>query len=114
MAFYLIRSKATPQTWADLIENPEDRRQPSVEAESLYGGKVHGYWYAFGEYDVYGLFEAPDTTSAAMLKAAISAGGAYSKVEIVPLLSVEEMLTALRRAKSFPYRRPGAHPAASS
>ncbi|GAA4237833.1 GYD domain-containing protein [Actinomadura meridiana] len=108
MPFYLIRSKATPQTWADLIERPEDRREPSEKAASLYGGKIHGYWYAFGEYDVYGLFEAPDNTAAAMLQAAISAGGAYSKVEIVPLLSVEEMLTALNRAKGFPYRRPGA------
>ncbi|WP_020495764.1 GYD domain-containing protein [Sciscionella marina] len=114
MPFYLIRSKATSQTWADLIENPEDRRAPSVQAESLYGGKVHGYWYAFGEYDVYGLFEAPDNTSAATVQAAISAGGAYSKVEIVPLLSVEEMLAALEQAKSFVYRRPGARPAASS
>lgn len=33
----------------------------------VYSGKFHGYWYAFGDYDVYALIEAPDNVAAATL-----------------------------------------------
>jgi hypothetical protein len=39
---------------------------------------------------------------------AISGGGALSKFETTELLTVEEMLDALRRAPSVGYRKPGA------
>ena len=37
------------------------------------GGKLHGFWYAFGEYDAYNLWEAPDNVSMAAVAMAISA-----------------------------------------
>ena len=49
------------------------------------GGKLHGFWYAFGEYDGYTLWEAPDAVSMAAVAIAISGGGALSKHEI-PLI----------------------------
>lgn len=107
MPTYLIQTVLTPQTWARLIENPEDRRLPSEEGARSYGGKVLGYWYAFGEYDVYGVAEMPDAITAAMMQAVISAGGAYSRVKVTQLVTVEEMLEALGRAKTFAYRAPG-------
>jgi len=39
---------------------------------------------------------------------AIGGGGALSKLETTPLLTVEETLKALRRAQSVAYRPPGA------
>jgi hypothetical protein len=39
---------------------------------------------------------------------AISGGGALSKFETTPLLTVEETLNALRRAQAVAYRPPGA------
>ena len=107
MPTYLIQAVLTPETWAKLIENPEDRRGPSEEGARLYGGKILGYWYAFGEYDVYGVFEAPDGITAAMMQATISAGGGYSRVKITQLVTVDEMLEALKRAQTFPYTPPG-------
>lgn len=107
MPTYLIQSILTPQTWAKLIENPEDRRIASEEGARRYGGKVLGYWYAFGDYDVYGVAEMPDGITAAMMQAVVSAGGAYSRVKVTQLVTVEEMLEALRRAKTFAYQEPG-------
>ena len=109
---YLIQAVLKPETWAKLIENPEDRRGPSEEGARLYGGKILGYWYAFGEYDVYGVFEAPDSITAAMAQATVSAGGAYSRVKLTQLVTVDEMLEALKRAKTFPYTPPGQPPPA--
>ena len=39
---------------------------------------------------------------------AIGGGGALSKIETTPLLTVEETLEALGRAQSIGYRKPGA------
>jgi uncharacterized protein with GYD domain len=59
-------------------------------------------------YDAYTLWEAPDNVSMAAVAIAISGGGALSKFETTPLLTVEETLDALGRAQAITYRPPGA------
>lgn len=107
MPFYLTRFSYTPATWAKLIKNPEDRREAAKEYIGSVGGKLHGFWYAFGEHDGYSLWEAPDNVSIAATALAISAGGALSSMQTTVLLSVEETMAALKKAASIKYRPPG-------
>lgn len=107
MPFYLTRFSYTPETWARLAEHPEDRREAARTYIESVGGKLHGFWYALGEYDGYNLWEAPDDTSIAAVAIAISAGGALSKFETTALLTVEETMEALGRVGSIRYRPPG-------
>jgi uncharacterized protein with GYD domain len=51
MAMYLTRFSYTPETWARLIESPEDRREAARAYIESVGGKLHGFWYAFGKHD---------------------------------------------------------------
>ena len=108
MALYLTRFSYTPETWGRLSKNPEDRRAAATAYIESVGGKLHGFWYAFGEYDGYCLWEAPDNVSMAAVAIAIGGGGALSKIETTPLLTVEETLDALSRARAIAYRPPGA------
>jgi uncharacterized protein with GYD domain len=108
MAFYLTRFSYTPETWGRLTKNREDRREAARKYIESVGGKLHGYWYAFGSYDGYCLLEAPDNTSMAAVAIAVSAGGGLSKLETTALLTVEETLEALSRAQKVGYRLPGA------
>ena len=55
MPFYLTRFSYTPETWARLIKNPEDRRIAAQRYIESVGGKLHGFWYAFGDHDGYNL-----------------------------------------------------------
>jgi len=107
MALYLTRFSYMPETWARLTKNPEDRREAARKYIESVGGKLHGFWYAFGSYDGYNLWEAPDNVSMAAVAIAISGGNALSKIETIPLLTVEETLDALRRAQKVAYRPPG-------
>src|SRR5687768_2103718 len=107
MPFYLTRFSYTPATWARLIRNPEDRRPAAAQYIEAVGGKLHGFWYAFGEHDAYTLWEAPDDVSMAATALAISAGGALSSLHTTVLLTVEDTLEALRKASSIAYRPPG-------
>jgi uncharacterized protein with GYD domain len=108
MPLYLTRFSYTPATWAKLIENPEDRRAAATQYIEAVGGKLHGFWYAFGDHDAYNLWEAPDNVSMAATALAITAGGALSSLETTVLLTVEDTLAALKKASSITYRPPGA------
>ena len=108
MALYLSKFSYTPETWARMIGNPEDRRKAAQSYIESVGGKLHGFWYAFGEYDGYTLWEAPDNVSMAAVALAISGGGALSSIETTVLLTVDETIDALRKAGQLKYRAPGA------
>jgi uncharacterized protein with GYD domain len=107
MAFYLTRFSYTPETWAKLMQNPEDRRDAQRAYIEQVGGKLHGFWYGFGEYDGYAILEAPDNVALASCVLAITAGGAISSFETTVLMTVEETLEALATGKGIGYHRPG-------
>ena len=107
MPFYLTRFSYTPATWAKLMKNPEDRRTAARTYIESVGGKLHGFWYAFGDHDGYNLWEAPDNVSMAATAIAIGGGGALSSFQTTVLLTVEETLAALEKASSITYRAPG-------
>ena|SRR5829696_5542399 len=108
MPLYLTKFRYTPETWSRMIENPEDRREAAQSYIESVGGKLHGFWYAFGAHDGYNLWEAPDNVSMAAVAFALCGGGAMSSVETTVLLTVEETLNALRNAGQVQYRSPGA------
>jgi uncharacterized protein with GYD domain len=104
---YLSKFSYTPETWARLVGAPEDRRKAAQSYIEAVGGKLHGFWYAFGAYDGYTLWEAPDNVSMATVALAINSGGALSSLETTVLMSVEETMEALRKVERVKYRAPG-------
>jgi len=107
MPSYLTRFSYTPETWARMIANPEDRRTAADAYITSVGGTLHGFWYAFGEHDGYVLWEAPDNASMAAVALAITGGGALRAFDTTVLLTVEETIGALRTAAGIGYRPPG-------
>lgn len=107
MPLYLTRFSYTPETWARLIGNPEDRREAAQAYIESVGGELHGFWYAFGEHDGHTLWEAPDNVSMAAVVLAIAGGGALRSCETTVLMTVDETLAALRKVEQVGYRAPG-------
>ena len=108
MPLYLSKFSYTPETWARLIANPEDRREAAESYIESVGGKLHGFWYGFGKHDGYTLWEAPDNVSMTAVALAIGSGGALSSLETTVLLTVEETMDALGKEEQVKYRAPGA------
>ena len=108
MPLYLSKFSYTPDTWARMISKPEDRRKAAQSYIESVGGKLHGFWYSFGDSDGYNLWEAPDNVSMAAVALAISGGGALASFETTVLLTVDETIDALRKADEIRYRPPGA------
>jgi uncharacterized protein with GYD domain len=107
MPMYLGRFSYSSGSIKALVDNPQDRTEAvSATAESV-GGKLHGLWYAFGEFDGYFLFEGPDNATAMAFSASVGATGALSKIETIPVVTTEEAMEAFRKAGSATYAMPG-------
>jgi uncharacterized protein with GYD domain len=107
MPLYLGRFSYTSDALKALVDQPQDRSAAAREVAESLGGKLLGFWYAFGEFDAVFLMEAPDNTSAAALAMAVGAGGALSELETTVLLDMDEAQDAMRKAATATYRPPG-------
>ena len=106
MPLYLGRFSYTADAVKALLNQPQDRSAAAREVAESLGGKLLGFWYAFGEFDGVFLMEAPDNASAAALAMAVGAGGALSEVETTVLLDMDEAQEAMRKAAAATYRPP--------
>jgi uncharacterized protein with GYD domain len=104
---YLIQLAYTPDAWAAMVKQPQNRLEAVRPVVERLGGKFEHAWLAFGEYDIVGVVELPENTDAAAFSMAIAAGGAAKTFKTTPLLSVEEGVEAMRKAQEAGYRRPG-------
>jgi uncharacterized protein with GYD domain len=93
-----------------MIQSPQDRAAAiKVPVEKL-GGKVERFWLSFGDYDIVGIIDMPDSVSAAAFPMAVAAGGACRTVRTTPLLSATEGMEAMKKAATCGYQ-PIAHSA---
>jgi uncharacterized protein with GYD domain len=106
MPLYLGRFTYTTDAIKALIEQPQDRGKAAAEAVQSLGGKMIGFWYAFGEFDGVFLVEGPDNATAAALAMLVGGSGALSKLETTVLLDMDEAQEAMRRAAAAAYRPP--------
>ena len=107
MPLYLMRFSYTPEAWARLVKQPEDRREVARAVVEKLGGSLQGFWYGFGEHDGYVLIEAPDNVAAAAFSVGIAARGSLRSAETTVLLTVEETIDMLKKTQDLPYRPPG-------
>jgi uncharacterized protein with GYD domain len=108
MPLFMIEFGYTPESWAGLVKNPENREETVGHILEDAGCKLHNIWYAFGENDGFALFEAPDATTAGGLAIAIASSGAFRKFETHVLMTQSELLDALAKAGAVAYSTPGA------
>jgi uncharacterized protein with GYD domain len=111
MARYLVQLTYTPEAWAALLQHPQDRMEAVRPLMERVGARFEGQLYfAFGEYDVVAIVDAPDNITAAALSLALTAGGAVKAIKTTPLMTIQEGIEAMRKgaeARSV-YRPPTA------
>ena len=106
MPFYLIQASYASQATAAMIKNPQDRAAAVRPMIERMGGKLHGLWLSFGEYDVVAITELPDNVSATSLSMAIGASGSISGFRTTPLLTAAEATEAMKKAGGAGYQPP--------
>lgn len=112
MAIYMLQVAYTPDAWAAMVKNPQDRLEmvrPSIEK---LGGKLLSGYMAFGKYDLIAIVDMPNNVSAAAFAIAASSGGAVSKLVTTPLMSTKDGVEAMKKAGGAGYKAPSARTAA--
>ena len=106
MPTYLWQASYTTEGTKGLLKDGGSKRRAAVQQMiEKAGGKLHAFYYAFGEADVYGIAEFPDQATAAAVSLAVNGAGAVHFRSTV-LISPEEIDAAAK--KSVTYRPPGA------
>ena len=108
MAQFLFQVAYTSDSWATQVRehgNVLERIQPLIDG---CRGSVSGCFYAFGEYDLVLLADFPSDEEAAAFSLAATAGGVLKSIKTTPLLSVDQGITAMKRADEVgrTYRAP--------
>jgi uncharacterized protein with GYD domain len=106
MAYYLIQASYGTAAVAAMVKNPQDRAAAIKPMLEKMGGKLHGLWLAFGEYDIVVIAEMPDAVSAAAMSMAIGATGTMTSYRTTPLLSTSEATEAMKKAGGVGYKPP--------
>ena len=104
MPHYLQQVAYSCEGWEALVANPQNRIDAVRPAIERLGGKIESAWFSFGDYDVVVITELPDNVSAAAIAMAFAAGGACKSVQTTPLISTDEALQALKKARDSGYR----------
>jgi len=110
MSHYLIRWQLKDTTAKVLVDKPQDRTAPARSLIEGFGGKMHCYYFALGEYDGLGICEFPDNISAVACSMKATATGAFARFETTALLTATEAEAAMKKAKEakVDYRAPNA------
>jgi uncharacterized protein with GYD domain len=108
VAHFLTQVAYTPEAWASLVQHPQARSEQVRPAVEKLGGKVISGYLTFGEYDLILITEFPSSIDVAALAIAAAAGGSIRAIKTTPLLTQDEGMEAIKKAKSSGYRAVGA------
>ena len=106
MTFYLIQASYAASAVGAMVKKPQDRAAAIEPMIKRAGGKLHGLWLSFGEFDVVVIAEFPDNATAAALAMAVGSSGAMSAYRTTPLMTPAEAVEAMKKAGEVKYKPP--------
>jgi uncharacterized protein with GYD domain len=98
MSHFMIRWQFTDTSAKALVGKPHDRTGAAKALVEGFGGKLHSYYLAFGEYDGVVICEFPDNTAATACSMSAAATGGFSRFETTVLLTAKEAEAAMNQA----------------
>lgn len=98
MPFFMFQWRYKETALKALVHHPEDRSGAARKAVEAYGGKLHHFFFAFGDYDGIAISEFPDIESATAAALTIGTGGAAAAIKTTVLISPEEAVRAMEQA----------------
>ena len=109
MAKYAMFFSYTSETWARMIDHPEDRAAVARHVAESAGGTLESIYWMLGDRDGLAIVDVPDSVSAAAVSLAVTSSGAFKHNETRELLTQDQLTAALTRARQLTaeFRPPG-------
>ena len=101
MPKYLSRTSYTAEGLKGLLKDGGTKRKQAMErlAESL-GGKLEAFYYAFGDDDLFAIWDMPDNVTVAAVSLMVNASGT-ANAKVTVLLTPEEVDRAVKTSVDF-------------
>jgi uncharacterized protein with GYD domain len=107
MPQFLVQFRYVSRSVRALVDRPdEDHALGAAGLVESLGGKLLGYWYAFGEFDGVALIDAPDLDAAAAIAMAVGGSGETSRLQTTILITMNEASVARRKAATATHLPP--------
>ena len=106
MPKYLVQVEYQTKAWTALVRNPQDRLEIAGPIVKNLGGSIECAYLSFGDYDSIAVLQIPDNISAASLSMALLASGVFKKIQTTPLMTWEDGVEAMKKAKKVAYQPP--------
>ena len=106
MPTYMFQGCYTSGAIAAMVKKPQDRTAAVRELTKSLGGKLEGFWLAFGEMDFVGIAQLPDSEAALAFALAVEARGSISELKTTELLTWSDGMDAFKKAGAATYRPP--------
>jgi uncharacterized protein with GYD domain len=107
MPHYLLQAAYTPEAWATMTKNPQDRASDVRSVIAALGGRLEASYFCLGEYDAIVIAEFPDNDTAASFAMRAAAAGHLKALKTTPLLTAQQAVDAMGRGGSQDYPVPG-------
>ncbi len=99
MAFYMFQGRYSPASIKAMVSEPQDREASARKLAESVGGKLHSFFFAFGQDDIVAILEVPNDEAAAALALTIGASGGFSGGATTKLMTAKEAMSAMSAAK---------------
>jgi uncharacterized protein with GYD domain len=106
MPHFMIEASYGAAAAKSLVDSPQKRAESIAKTCQSLGGRLHSFFFAFGDYDSVTIVELPSNEAAAALALSVGASGALTRYRTTVLMTADEGLAAMRNAKSATYAAP--------
>jgi uncharacterized protein with GYD domain len=101
MPHYLFQGRYSTQAIKAMVENPQDRETAARALVEAAGGKMHSFFFCFGQEDVMAILEFPDDGAMAACALVLGASGALAGGATTKLMTAGEAQAAMAAGKSL-------------
>lgn len=108
MPLFMTETKFTDESLVALTKKTSNRPAYVGNVIEAYGGKLHSFYWVFGENDIVMTYDAPDAKTTMAILLTLSAGGAVESHKTTVLISNEDAMAAMDLAdtKKTGYKSP--------
>src|SRR5262249_57081697 len=106
MPIFITRGNYTRDAISGMIAKPEDRTEAVSKLLAAVGGKLHGLYMTFGEYDFLLIGEAPNEQDVLAALIAAAGTGGVANLNTTPAGKAPPLKKALTTARSVSVQYP--------
>ena len=101
MPLYITRGNYTREALAGMTAKPEDRSEAVSKLFTAVGGKLHGYYMTFGEYDFLIIGEAPSEKDVLAALVVAAGSGGVTNLNTTLAVTTADAKAAFAKANSL-------------